>query len=151
MESLWGKRFLALLIDAVVLTLLMWILSALIYPLIAIAVIYGILNYWFILAALVIIGYFTYLEGNYSTTIGKNIIKIKVIADSGKMDYQTAFKRNISKILWFPLIIDVLARYVTDNSKVRYLDKFAGTDVVLVKSEQKSVNKKTDTPESISK
>jgi uncharacterized RDD family membrane protein YckC len=130
MESLWGKRFLALFIDVIVVMLIVWILSALIYPLIASTDIYGILNYWLILSALIIIGYFTYLEGKFGLTLGKYIIKIKVVADDGNMDYGKAFKRNLSKILWFPLIIDVLAGYVNGNSKIRYLDKFAGTNVV---------------------
>jgi uncharacterized RDD family membrane protein YckC len=132
MESLWGKRFLALLIDVVVVMLIVWILSALIYPLIASAGMYGILNYWLILSALIIIGYFTYLEGKFGLTLGKYIIKLKVVADEGNMDYGKAFKRNLSKILWFPLIIDVLAGYMGDGSKIRYLDKFAGTNVVLM-------------------
>ncbi len=130
MESLWGKRFLALFIDVIVVMLIVWILSALIYPLIASTDIYGILNYWLILSALIIIGYFTYLEGKFGLTLGKYIIKIKVVADEGNMNYGKAFKRNLSKILWFPLIIDVLAGYVSGNSKIRYLDKFAGTNVV---------------------
>lgn len=130
MESLWGKRFLALFIDVIVVMLIVWILSALIYPLIASTDIYGILNYWLILSALIIIGYFTYLEGKFGLTLGKYIIKIKVVADEGNMGYGKAFKRNLSKILWFPLIIDVLAGYVSGNSKIRYLDKFAGTNIV---------------------
>ena len=130
MESLWEKRFLALFIDIIVVMLIVWILSALIYPLIASTDIYGILNYWLILTALIIIGYFTYLEGKFGITLGKYIIKIKVIADEGNMNYGKAFKRNLSKILWFPLIIDVIAGYVSGNSKIRYLDKFTGTNVV---------------------
>jgi uncharacterized RDD family membrane protein YckC len=110
--------------------LTVWILSALIYPLIASAGVYSILNYWLILSALTIIGYFTYLEGKFGLTLGKYIIKIKVVADDGNMDYGKAFKRNLSKILWFPLIIDVLVGYISGNSKIRYLDKFAGTNVV---------------------
>ena len=53
MEKLWGKRFSALLIDIVVVTLIIWILSALIYPLIAIAGLYGALNFWFVFAAII--------------------------------------------------------------------------------------------------
>ncbi|MGB9936836.1 MAG: RDD family protein [Methanobacterium sp.] len=151
MESLWGKRFLALFIDAVVVSLILWILSALIYPLIAITGTYGVLNYWFILAAILIIGYFTYLEGNYNTTIGKNIVKIKVIADNGEMNYETAFKRNLSKILWLPLIVDIIVGYASGDSKSRYLDKFAGTNVVSVKFEQKKATAESDTPKSTSK
>jgi uncharacterized RDD family membrane protein YckC len=148
MEKLWGKRFFALLIDAVAVTLVIWILSALIYPLIAIGGIYGILNYWLILAALMIIGYFTYLEGKFGTTLGKKIVKIKVVADNGNMDYKRAFKRNLSKILWFPLIIDVIAGYKTGDFKIRYLDKYAGTNVIEALTEDKKESESSAEPES---
>ena len=148
MENLWGKRFLALLIDILVLTLILWIFTALIYPLIAVANAFGVLNYWLALTALFIIGYFTFLEGKYSTTLGKNIVKIKVAADEGNMNYGKAFKRNLSKILWFPLIIDVLAGFAAGNSRIRYLDKFAKTNVIRVGTENKNQSKSSIEPES---
>lgn len=145
MEKILKKRFLALLIDAVVVTLLIWILSALLYPLIAIVGLYGILNFWLVFAAIIIVAYFTYLEANYGVTLGKNIMKIKVTADEGKITYNKALIRSLSKIWWFPLIIDVLAGYLSENSKVRYLDKVAGTDVISFmvedKKEIKSISK----------
>lgn len=130
MQNLWGKRFAALIIDFLVIMIIMWILSAITYPLIAMANGFSILNYWLILTAIIIIGYFTYFEEK-GETLGKNVMKIKVVADNGEMDYQKAFIRNLSKILWIPLIVDVLAGYVAGNSKIRYLDKIAGTDVEL--------------------
>lgn len=131
MEKLWGKRFLALIIDVLVITLIIWVLSALIYPLIAITNIYGILNYWLIITAIIIMLYFTYLEGNSGQTLGKSLIKIKVVADEGKLDYNKAFIRNLSKILWFPLIVDVIAGFASGDSKIRYMDKIAATNVVI--------------------
>ena len=129
MQNLWGKRFAALIIDFLIIMIVIWIFSAIVYPLIAQITIYEILNYWLIVAALFIIAYFTYFEGKYSTTPGKNVMKIKVIADNGEMDYKKAFIRNLSKILWLPLIVDIIAGYVAENSKLRYLDIIAGTDV----------------------
>ena len=147
MENLWRIRFLALLIDIIVITLVVWILSALIYPLIAVANIYGILNYWLILTALIIIGYFTYLEGNFSITLGKKMMKIKVIADEGNMNYKKAFIRNLSKILWFPIIIDVIAGHIAGDSKIRYLDKLAGTNVIIISKEDKKKSVSLTEPE----
>ena len=131
MQNLWGKRFAALIIDFFIIMIIIWVFSALIYPLIAQVNIYGILNYWLIIAALFIITYFTYFEGKYSTTPGKNVMKLKVIADNDEMDYRKAFIRNLSKILWVPLVADIIAGYAAGNSKLRYLDKVAGTDVEL--------------------
>lgn len=148
MQKLWGKRFTALIIDFLVITLIIWVLSAIIYPLIAMSNIFGILNYWLIFTALIIIGYFTYLEGNYGKTLGKNVMKIKVIADDDEMNYQKAFIRNLSKILWIPLIVDVLAGYLAGNSKLRYLDKIAGTNVVNLETGDKKETKSPAEPES---
>ncbi|MEN4006492.1 MAG: RDD family protein [Methanobacteriaceae archaeon] len=128
--KLWIKRFAALLIDFFIITLITWITGALIYPLIAIMDAFYILNYWLVLVVFIIIGYFTYFEGKNGATAGKNILKIKVIADEGQMNYKKALIRNLSKILWVPLILDVLIGWVAGNSKLRYLDKLAGTDVV---------------------
>ncbi len=136
MEKLWVKRFAALLIDFLVITLIIWITGALTYPLIAITDTFYILNYWLVLVVLIIIGYFTYFEGKNGATVGKNILKIKVIADEGQMNYKKALIRNLSKILWIPLILDVLIGLVAGNSKLRYLDKIAGTDVVRVSDKE---------------
>lgn len=149
MDSLFGKRLLALIIDAVAVSLVLWILSALIYPLIAIAGLYFILNFWLILAAVAILGYFTYLEGNYGQTLGKNIMKIRVVADKGELTRDKAIIRNLSKMLWFPLIVDVLAGYLNNDSKIRYLDKVAGTDVVSLSTYDKKRIKSSNKPESV--
>ena len=141
MEKLWGRRFSALIIDIIVVTLVIWILSALIYPLIAIMGIYMVLNLWLVFAAFIILVYFTYLEANYGTTFGKNIMKIKVIADEGEVTYKKALIRSLSKILWVPLIIDVLAGFGAGGSKIRYLDKIAGTNVISITSINRDNNK----------
>jgi len=149
MQNLWGKRFTALIIDAFVISLIIWILSALIYPLIGLVGGFGILNYWPILAVLIITGYFTYLEGNYNTTFGKTLMKIRVVSDKDKLNYQKAFIRNLSKILWIPLIIDFIAGYAAGGSKIRYLDKIAGTDVISLAVEDKKAAENSKEPESV--
>ena len=147
MQSLLKERFFALIIDILVVTLVTWIIGALLYPLIALAGGFGIFNYWVILTILLIIGYFTYLEGNYSTTFGKTIMKIKVTADEGELNYQKAFLRNLSKILWIPLILDVLVGYAYGGSKIRYLDKIAGTGVMSLATGDKKVKESSKEPE----
>ena len=131
MKNLWGKRFAALVIDFLIIILVTWVLSALVYPLIAVANIFGILNYWLIVTALIVIVYFTYFEGRLGTTPGKNMMKIEVVVDNGKMNYKKAFIRNLSKILVILLIVDIIVDYAAGNSKLRYLDEIAGTDVKL--------------------
>ncbi|MCE7698855.1 MAG: RDD family protein, partial [Methanobacterium paludis] len=91
MQNFWGRRFLALIIDAITITLVLWVISAVIYPLIAAANIFTVLNYWLVLAAFIIVGYFTYMEGKDGATLGKIMMKLKVNAADGDMNYKKAF------------------------------------------------------------
>ncbi|MDP1552274.1 MAG: RDD family protein [Methanobacteriaceae archaeon] len=131
MEELTKKRFWAFIIDFIFITALMWILSIVIYPLLIVTGFFSVFNYWLLLLAVLIIGYFTYLEGSYSKTVGKSLMGIGLKALDENLTYKKTFVRNLSKILWFPLIIDLLAAYFTKNSSLRILDKYAGTVVVI--------------------
>ncbi|MBM4240202.1 MAG: RDD family protein [Euryarchaeota archaeon] len=132
MKYLWLKRLASLIIDAVILTALMWLISALIYPLIIVTNSFILFRYWLLLAGLIIIVYFTYLEGKYATTVGKSVLKIKVTALEGKMGYKKAFIRNLSKIYWFPLIVDFLVGIFAAGPDQRTMDRIAKTLVVNV-------------------
>ncbi|MDP2837409.1 MAG: RDD family protein [Methanobacteriaceae archaeon] len=130
MESLTKKRFWAFIIDFIVITALMWILSVIIYPLVVVTGYFTIFNYWIILLALVIICYFTYLEGQYQKTIGKSLVGIEVKSIDEELTYKQTFIRNISKILWIPILIDLLLGKLIKNGSLRVLDKYAHTEVV---------------------
>ena len=132
MENFWGRRFAALLVDIVIVTLLLWIISSLIFLLMAGLGIFSVLNYWIFIGAILIIAYFTYMEGKTSSTFGKRLFKLKVKAKDGDMNYKTAFIRNLSKILWVPLIVDVILGFIFVDSNDRILDKVSETYVVNV-------------------
>ena len=139
MENFWGRRFAALLVDIVIITLILWIISSLIFLLMAGLGIFSVLNYWIFIGAILIIVYFTYMEGKTSTTLGKRLFKLKVKAKDGDMNYKTAFIRNLSKILWVPLIVDVILGFIFVDSKDRILDKVSGTYVVSVDDKVKKL------------
>lgn len=130
MESLTKKRFWAFIIDFIVITALMWIVSVVIYPVIIVTGYFTIFNYWILLLALLIICYFTYLEGHYQKTIGKSLVGIEVKAIDDDLNYKKTFIRNISKILWIPVLIDILLGKLIKNGFLRLLDKYAHTEVV---------------------
>lgn len=130
MENFWGQRFGALLVDIIILTLFMYIISAIIFLLFAQVGIFSALNYWIIIAAIIIIVYFTFMEGKTDSTLGKKIFKLKVISVNGNMGYKKSFIRNLSKIYYFPLIVDVILGYIFGDSNDRILDKISGTYVV---------------------
>jgi uncharacterized RDD family membrane protein YckC len=131
MEELTKKRFWAFIIDFIFITALMWILSIVVYPFLIVTGFFSVFNYWLLILALLIIGYFTYLEGSYSKTVGKSLMGIGLKALDENLTYKKTFLRNLSKILWFPIIIDLLAAYFTKNNSLRILDKYAGTVVVI--------------------
>lgn len=135
MQEFWGGRLAALIVDAIFITLLMWVLTSILYPLIAWANLYPILNYWIILWGVLILLYFTVMEGKWSTTLGKGLIKLKVQAVDGEMNYKKAFLRNISKFLWIPLVVDMAVGFSRGETgtRKRYLDHVAGT--IIIKSE----------------
>jgi uncharacterized RDD family membrane protein YckC len=132
MQEFWGGRLAALIVDAIFITLLMWVLTAIFYPLVAWANLYPILNYWIILWGVLIILYFTVMEGKWSTTLGKGLFKLKVQAVDGTMNYKKAFLRNVSKFLWIPLVVDMAVGFSRDKTgtRKRYLDQVAGTTVI---------------------
>lgn len=132
MAGLWGKRFAALFVDFIIITLFLWVIIALLYPVIAMANLFALLNVWVPIAAVIIIVYFTYFEGKYSTTPGKNLMKLKIKALKGEMNYKKAFIRSLSKILWLPLILDVIIGLFMSSPKKRLLDRLAKTEVVVL-------------------
>ncbi len=126
--GLWRKRLQAIIVDALIVTLVLWVLSALINPLVAITNSYGLLNYWSLLAGVIMVAYFTYLEGKHGDTVGKKLMKIKVVSLEGPIDFKKAFLRNISKFLWLPLVVDLITGLALGNQD-RYLDQLSKTRV----------------------
>jgi uncharacterized RDD family membrane protein YckC len=135
MEEFWGRRLAALIIDAIFITLLMWVLTAIVYPILAWNNLYSVLNYCLVLLGVLIVLYFTVMEGKWSSTLGKGLLKLKVqAAAGGDMNYKKAFLRNISKFLWIPLVVDLLIGVVRskEGTRQRFLDQVARTTVIKV-------------------
>lgn len=134
MQEFWGLRLAALVVDAIFLTLFMWVLTALIYPLIALTNLYLFFNFWFIVWGLVILLYFTMMEAKWFTTLGKGLLKLKVESFEGDLSYKKALMRNLSKFLWIPLVVDVAIGFSRSakGSRRRYLDDYAKTRVVKI-------------------
>ncbi len=130
MENYWGRRLEALVIDIIILTLFMYVVSAIIFFLFAQFGNFSALNYWIFIAAIIIITYFTVMEGKTNSTLGKKLFKLKVKAVKGNVGYKKAFIRNLSKIYYFPLIVDIILGYIFGKSNDRILDQISGTYVV---------------------
>lgn len=123
------KRTYACIIDYVVVTLITMLVNNILFvPLSLIRNSYISAYYPYVVLVLVTMIYFTIFEAKTNKTIGKRIIHLYVSDDEGYMTYSKAFIRNITKIGWIPLIIDVIIGKLL-NLPSRLFDKFAGTDV----------------------
>ncbi len=86
--------------------------------------------------------YFVILDVSWGATIGKRILGLQVqMTNGGKVTFDKAFIRNISKIFWLFLILDWLIGIATPGADKRqkYTDRIAGTTVVQAKQAFQSI------------
>lgn len=135
MVSLFTKRVLAYIADYFVVSAIMWIiaqfLSFIIFPYLA----FFLFDYLIILAPIVGFSYFVILEVNKGTTVGKHLLYLKVVSTMNfnyfsNITYKQAILRNLSKIYWIPIIIDMLIGRFVGSSNERFLGKVSRTEVV---------------------
>lgn len=123
------QRTKAFIIDAIIVTLFTALINNILYIFLSSINNQMLLsNYDIIVLAVVTILYFTILEAKTNKTIGKKMTHLYVSDDEGYMSYPKAFIRNLTKILWIPLIFDIIIGKIL-NCPSRLFDKLAGTDV----------------------
>jgi uncharacterized RDD family membrane protein YckC len=145
MGNHWMLRFVAALIDSIPFAIVGYIISYVLIwnpgsPLFFWG--YGLwwLTYFLIWPLLYGIPLFIYsfvMESSASqATFGKKIIGLKVeMLNGSKPPSGKVMTRNLSKILWFVFLIDVLIGIATQgpDRRQRYFDRMAGTTVVQTK------------------
>lgn len=139
-QDYWVKRLIAFVIDAVVVYLVIGIMiAAAALP----AFFAGLFvpgssaHFAFLggfigtLASLILVLYFTFAEGAYGKTVGKHVMGLRVTTDSGQTPtYGTSLLRNISKVYWVFLLLDVIVGLALDLGYMKkFSDKFLGTKV----------------------
>lgn len=85
-------------------------------------------------SALLFLSYFTISEALYQRTFGKSIMGLKVITtDGSRFDIGKAFLRNLSKIYWLLLLLDLIGGFFTRvEPGQKFSDHIANTVVVSV-------------------
>lgn len=119
----WIKRLIAIIIDYVIVSI----------P-VAILAMFGI-GFGFVFwstQGLLFLVYFVITEAFVGASLGKKLLKLKVVALSDELDIGKVFIRNITKFNGFLLLVDFLVGFLTDGDpKQKYLDRVAGTTVML--------------------
>jgi len=137
----WLRRLVALVIDGLIVSVAVWILMMIIAMPLMMGYGMGGGSYqpysWFgfgafpLLSGIILVGYFTFADSRWGGTIGKSLMGLKVTMDNGAMPtMEKALIRNISKIHWALLLLDVIIGLATQSGYgKKFTDKYAGTVV----------------------
>jgi len=131
MASLFTKRILAYLADYFVITAILWILAQILAIVVIPYSLFIVYSYFIYLLPVFIMVYFVLLEKKRGTTIGKNILSLKVVSEEGKdISYKQAIIRNLSKLYYIPIIFDLIIGKFFGKSNERILGQLSKTMVV---------------------
>ena len=133
-QGYWVKRLIALIIDGIIIGVVVFIVAAI--GVIGFLATGGMLGLFFggftILFGVLLILYFPLMESMRGATFGKQFMGLKVIGKSGtNPTFVDAFVRNVSKIYWLLLLLDVIIGLATTKGyQQKYTDHMVGTSVV---------------------
>ena len=123
----WKKRSVAFLLDLMIAGIIFIAMPNILYPftlesiLVNVNIIFFLVMFWV---------YLTLLEGFAGQSLGKLLMRLKVVRTDGKnMLYDRAAVRNFGKVFLLPVDLAVGWK-LKDKRFIRYFDKFAGTIVV---------------------
>jgi uncharacterized RDD family membrane protein YckC len=144
-QNHWFRRLIAYIIDAAIVTVALVIIAVVVSIPFLVGLSLsspsiGVLSAWWGawwglwfggVGSLVLFVYFFLAEGLYGRTIGKEIMGLRVERVDGKpMDMRSSLIRNISKIYWVLLLIDVAVGLGTHGEmSQKWSDRYIGTKV----------------------
>ena len=136
-QGYWFRRLIAFVIDVIIVDLALGVIGiALAIPLLfvggfaAVASLFaGIFS---IVSGVVLVFYFAIAEAASGASIGKHILGLRVKSRTGsRPNFAEAFVRNVSKIYWVLLLLDVVVGLATSKGYTqKFSDRFMGTEVV---------------------
>lgn len=138
-QGYWIRRLVAFIIDAIIVGATLAITTTIMaIPLLfaggfaaVVALFAGVFT---IVSGVVLVAYFAVAEVASAASIGKHIMGLRVRTTSGKaLTFAETLLRNISKVYWILLLLDVVVGLATSKGYTQKLsDRFIGTDVVSV-------------------
>ncbi len=128
----WIYRLIALIIDSII----TGIIGGIIFTILGVVAWWGAALLFPFIYGIILVIYSAILEASWNgMTIGKKLLGMQVqTTNGGKLAFDKAFIRNVSKIYWLLLLLDWLVGIVTPGNKMqKYTDRMAGTVVVQTK------------------
>ena len=138
-QDQWVKRIVAYAIDVVAVSVVVYsLLLVIAFPIVP-AIFFGqtfpfawFWGFWLGgIASLIILAYFVLAEAAFGRTLGKELLGLRVTRLDGKhVDLWSSLVRNISKISFVLLVIDLAAGLGTHgDGRQKYSDRYVGTAV----------------------
>ena len=132
LQEHWIRRLIAYVVDSIIVFVATALLLALLlFPIFIAnpASIFNLLSFPFAMG-LIYIFYFTVADSFRGATIGKEFFGLRVKSNGENPNLERAFIRNISKIHWVLLLLDLVAGLVTSTDlHQKYSDRIADTTV----------------------
>ncbi len=114
--SVFSKRVFAYILDFIVVSALMWVVSYFIYMIVGAGNVHTIYDYLPFFVAVVILLYFILCEKLAGASMGKAIMRLEVRSKIMRLEVRSkngayiswpqAIVRNLTKIYWIPIIFD---------------------------------------------
>ena len=135
----WAKRVIAYIVDVAIVSVAVYVLVLAIalpsFPGIFFGPTFPFAWFWGFwlggITPLIMLAYFVLAEALFERTIGKELMGLRVARlDSKRIDLWSSFVRNISKIAFILLIVDVAVGLGTHgDGRQKYSDRYIGTVV----------------------
>lgn len=133
----WIFRLIAFIIDWIIVGIAFYVISLLAFFAVSRSLsIFGIFGFIPTLGGLgegiVLVLYFAIAETYYGRTFGKSLLHLRVVTvNGGRLDFSKSIIRNISKIYWVLLLLDILGGLLSKSRRgQKYSDIIANTNVI---------------------
>lgn len=130
-QGLWLYRIIAYIIDSIVIGLTIALITIIASIPFILFTPRALISLPSLLTGIISIAYFALMEWFYGFTIGKRFMRINVVAvRGGRPTPEMAFIRNISKIHWILLLLDLFLGLLTPGDpSQKFSDRYAGTTI----------------------
>ncbi len=119
MATVFTRRVVAYILDFIVVSAIMWILSYFIFGIVGAKNFYSVYQYFIYIVPFLIFVYFILTEKFAGASIGKAILGLEVKSSNGAdISWLQAIVRNITKIYWIPIIFDWLVGKILRTDRI---------------------------------
>ena len=119
MATVFTRRIIAYVIDFFVVSAFMWIVSFIVSLIFSPLDVISVYNMFPYLVSILGLAYFVVLEKLKGATVGKALMYLEVKSRNGyNINWAQAIVRNLTKILWFPIIFDWLVGRIMNTDRL---------------------------------